>query len=135
MVDPQTMQGSIGRTPPGPVRNAPRRGPAPAGTPAHRPPFPTSVPLPMHFSRAFRHAGRSTAALLISALAAGASFAALAAAPTATGKPVALEGELDVLVEDYADGHSVTRHFLKTAHGRIELKLNRKAPNLQSGTR
>ena len=73
--------------------------------------------------------------MLISVLAAGTSFAAIAAAPVATGKPVALEGELDVLVQDYADGHSVTRHFLKTAHGRVELKLNRKAPNLHSGTR
>jgi hypothetical protein len=90
----------------------------------------------MHFSRAFRNAGRSTAALiLLAALSAGSMPAALAAAPATTGKPIALEGELDVLVEDYADGHSRTRHFLKTAHGRIELKLTRKAPNLQSGTR
>ena len=89
----------------------------------------------MHFQRTFRHARRSTAALLISVLAAGASFAAIAAAPVGTGKPVALEGELDVLVEDHADGHSVTHHFLKTARGRVELKLDRKAPNLQSGTR
>ena len=90
----------------------------------------------MHFPRAFRHAGRSTAALLLlSALTAGAAFGASAAAPTSTGKPVVLEGELDVLVEDYADGHSLTRHFLKTAQGRIELKLNRKASNLQSGMR
>ena len=122
-------------SPPGPVRNAPRRAPAPAGTPAQAP-FPDiGSPQPMHFQRTFRHARRSTAALLISVLAAGASFAAIAAAPVGTGKPVALEGELDVLVEDHADGHSVTHHFLKTTHGRVELKLNRKAPNLQSGTR
>ncbi len=90
----------------------------------------------MQFSRAFRHAGRSTAALLLlSALAGGASFAAVAAKPATVGKPIAVEGELDVLIQDYADGRSRTRHFLKTAHGRIELKLNRKAPNLQSGTR
>ena len=94
----------------------------------------------MHFPRAFRHAGRSiaarsTALVLVSALAAAAAFGASAAAPAGTGKPVVLDGELDVLVEDYADGHSVTRHFLKTAHGRIELRLNRKDSKLQSGMR
>ncbi|MCI4568558.1 NEW3 domain-containing protein [Lysobacter sp. CFH 32150] len=81
----------------------------------------------MHLSRAFRHAGRFTAnLLLLSGLMAGAAHAA---------KPVALEGELDVLVEDYADGHSVTRHFLKTEHGRVELKFSRKPTTLLSGTR
>lgn len=86
----------------------------------------------MHLPRAFRHAGRSTAALLfLSAL----TFGANSATPADTGKPVVLEGELDVLVEDYADGHTRTRLFLKTAHGRVELDLNRKAPALQSGTK
>ena len=89
----------------------------------------------MHLTRAFRHAGRSTAVLFLSALAAGASFGAMAAGPTKPGKPVVLEGELDVLVEDYADGRSRTRHFLETTNGRVELKLNRKQSNLGSGSR
>ena len=92
----------------------------------------------MHLSRAFRHAGSFTATLLLlSGILAGVPVgASLAAAPvTSTGKPVALEGELDVLVEDYADGRSVTRHFLKTTHGRVELKFGRKPTTLLSGTR
>lgn len=81
----------------------------------------------MHLSRAFRHAGRFTASLLLlSGLMAGAAHAA---------KPVALEGELDVSIEDYAGGRSVTRHFLKTEHGRVELKFSRKPILLASGTR
>lgn len=92
----------------------------------------------MHYllSRAFRHVGRSTAALLlVSGLVAGVPNGASAAAPAHAAKPVALEGELDVLVEDYADGHSVTRHFLKTDHGRVELRFSRKPTTLPSGTR
>ena len=46
-----------------------------------------------------------------------------------------LEGTLDVQIEDYADGHSRTRHFLRTTHGRVELKFNRKPTPLLSGTR
>lgn len=91
----------------------------------------------MHYlSRAFRHVGRSTATvLLVSGLVAGVPTAASAAAPAHAAKPIALEGELDVLVEDYADGHSVTRHYLKTVHGRVELKFSRKPTTLPSGTR
>ena len=91
----------------------------------------------MHYmSRAFRHVGRSTATLLlVSGLVAGVPTGASATAPAHAAKPVALEGELDVLVEDYADGHSVTRHFLKTDHGRVELKFSRKPTTLSSGTR
>ena len=90
----------------------------------------------MHLSRAFRHVGRPTAALLLlSGLVAGVPAVASAAAPAHAAKPVALEGELDVLVEDYADGHSITRHFLKTQHGRVELKFSRKPTMLPSGTR
>ncbi|HEY0662068.1 MAG TPA: NEW3 domain-containing protein [Lysobacter sp.] len=87
----------------------------------------------MHVSRAFRHAGRSIAALLLLSAVFGAPVGASPAATT--GKPVALEGELDVLVEDYADGHSRTRHYLKTSRGRVELKFSRKPTTLPSGTK
>lgn len=74
-------------------------------------------------------------ALLLSAGLAVAAASAFAAKPAVTGKPVVVEGELDVLVEDYADGHSRTRHFLKTEHGRVELKVRGKAHQLRSGSK
>ncbi|NUS60651.1 MAG: hypothetical protein HOQ01_06850 [Lysobacter sp.] len=55
--------------------------------------------------------------------------------PSIIGKPLTLEGRLEVLVEDYADGHSVERHFLETQDDRIELKFAGKPPHLSSGTR
>lgn len=59
-----------------------------------------------------------------------------APAPSAIGKPVVLEGKLDVLVEDYRDGHSRTRHFLETQQGRVELTFARKpTQSLSSGAR
>jgi hypothetical protein len=87
----------------------------------------------MHAYSAFRHAGRSIATLLLLSAVFGAPVSASPAATTA--KPVALEGELDVLVEDYADGHSRTRHYLKTSRGRVELKFSRKPTTLPSGTK
>lgn len=79
-------------------------------------------------------------ALFLSAGLAVAAASAFAAKPANTGKPAVarhavLEGELDVLVEDYADGRSRTRHFLKTAHGRVELKVRGKAHHLRSGSK
>ena len=57
-------------------------------------------------------------------------------APADTGKPIVLEGQLDVLVEDYRDGHSRTRHYLETQQGRVELTFARKpTQQLSSGTR
>jgi hypothetical protein len=91
----------------------------------------------MHCSRAFRFAGRSLAAtLLFSGLAFGShAFAAPKAAAATGGKAATLDGELDVMVEDYADGHSHTRHYLKTSHGRVELKFAHQPKGLRSGTR
>jgi len=86
----------------------------------------------MYIPRALGHVGRLFAALF---LVVGIAGTHAAAAPVSTAKPVALEGELDVLVEDYADGRSRTRHFLTTARGRIELKFSRKPTTLPSGTR
>jgi hypothetical protein len=71
--------------------------------------------------------------LLLACGLAGAQTATFA--PSLIGKSTTLEGELDVLVEDYADGHSVVRHYLQTTHERIELHFAGKAPNLRSGTR
>jgi hypothetical protein len=78
------------------------------------------------------HAIRALAAM---SFLAGLATAAHAAQPAFSGKPVALEGTLDVLVEDYADGHSRTRHFLQTGHGRVEVKFAARATQLPSGTR
>ena len=95
----------------------------------------------MPVSRVIDRLGRPAAtALLLSAGLAVAAASAFAAKPANTGKSAAvkhavLEGELDVLVEDYADGHSRTRHFLKTAHGRVELKVRGKANHLRSGSK
>jgi hypothetical protein len=91
----------------------------------------------MHFPRAFRLAGRTIAAtLLFSGLAFGShAVAAPSHATPAAGKSVALDGELDVMVEDYADGHSHTRHYLKTTRGRVELKFAHPPKGLRSGTR
>ena len=73
-------------------------------------------------------------ALLLAVGIAGASPAAFA--PADTGKPVVLEGQLDVRIEDYPDGHSRLRHFLKTSQGRVELTFAHKAmQHLSSGTR
>lgn len=72
-------------------------------------------------------------ALLLAAGAAGAQTKTFA--PSVIGKPVVLEGQLEVVFEDYADGHSTLRHFLKTPQERIELKFAGKPPQLQSGAR
>src|SRR5688500_19468013 len=90
----------------------------------------------MPVSRVIDRLGRPAAtALLLSAGLAVAAASAFAAKPANTGKPVVLEGELDVLVEDYADGRSRTRHFLKTSHGRVELKVRGNATHLRSGSK
>ncbi|HEU0306222.1 MAG TPA: NEW3 domain-containing protein [Lysobacter sp.] len=61
---------------------------------------------------------------------------ARAATPPATSAAAAqLEGELEVLVEDYSDGRSRTRHFLRAGQRRVELLFARKPASLLSGTR
>ncbi len=47
-------------------------------------------------------------------------------------KSVRATGQLETVIEDYRS-HSVTRHFLKTDKGRLELKLKGKELNLQTG--
>ena len=100
----------------------PRRGSGvePVGTMA--PLFHASVPPPMSL--------RSLAFIALSAspLLAGSALAARPAVATA------VEGTLDVLVEDHADGHSVTRHFLQTDRGRVEVKFQGRPTLLPSGT-
>lgn len=76
---------------------------------------------------------RRPAALLLLLLAPAVN--ALAAPAPTSGKPVALEGELETLVEDYADGRSRTLHFLHTNQGRYALRFSRKPVVLPSGTR
>lgn len=70
-------------------------------------------------SRAAR--ARITLILLLSLLAGGALAQPLAATQT-------VEGELEVLVEDHADGREVIRHFVRTAQGRTELRYARGKP-------
>ncbi|MFC5578013.1 Calx-beta domain-containing protein [Lysobacter niabensis] len=73
------------------------------------------------------------AALLLAAVTASAQPTSFA--PSVIGKPVVLEGQLEVLVEDYADGRTRLRHFLKTPQDRIPLEFAGKPPQLQNGTR
>lgn len=70
-------------------------------------------------------ARRLVISLLVSALPTGAALAA---------QPVAVEGTLQVLVEDHPQ-FARTRHFLTTDHGRLELLFKAKAPALKSGAR
>jgi len=98
--------------------------------------------MPMPFAR--RLAGRTFAALLVS----GGVVATVGAQPSVSsssagnpvrgyveGQSLTMDGELDTLIEDYADGRSRTRHFLKTSKGRVELKFDRNAPAVASGSR
>src|SRR5689334_2926345 len=84
-------------------------------------------------SSALLRAGRLvTAALLLVTGFAGAQIATRT--PSVIGSPIVREGRLDVLVEDYPDGHSRTRHFLKTPQGRVELTFTGAVPHLRSGS-
>ena len=67
---------------------------------------------------------RLTLSLMLLLVAGIASAQTATFAPSLIGKPVTLEGQIEVLVEDYADGRSTLRHFLKTPQDRIELKLS-----------
>lgn len=49
-------------------------------------------------------------------------------------REVELEGELEVLYEDYADGTARLRHFLKIFDGRIAMHFRAEPPGLLSGT-
>lgn len=87
----------------------------------------------MHFRMTALRAAHCPTLLLLLSLFLSVSSAQAEVKPTTAG--AVLEGELDVQIEDYADGHSRTRHFLRTAHGRVELKFNGKPTTLASGTR
>ncbi len=49
-------------------------------------------------------------------------------------QPVAVEGEIEVLYEDYADGHARLLHFLKVFDERFALHFRAAPPGLLSGT-
>lgn len=87
----------------------------------------------MTLTRVFHRATAALAALSTPLL----SIVLLQAAVPAhaAGKPVVLEGELEVRIEDYPDGSARTRHFLHTAQGRVELRSNRMPTTLPSGSR
>lgn len=83
----------------------------------------------MTMNRVFSRAAAVAAALSILLLLQAASPA------HAAGRPVVVEGDLEIRIEDYPDGRSHTRHFLKTAHGRHELRFSRAPTSLPSGSR
>ncbi|NUS59996.1 MAG: peptidase M11, partial [Lysobacter sp.] len=87
------------------------------------------------FSLALRRSLSCTVAALLLFAAGVASAQTPTFAPSLIGKPVTLEGRLEVLVEDYADGHAAVRHFLVTKNDRIPLQFAGRAPQLASGTR
>ena len=88
-----------------------------------------AIGIDMTLTRVFHRATAAFAALLP-------LFLLQAAIPVhATGKPVLLEGELEVRIEDYPVGRSRMQHFLHTAHGRHELRFSRKPTTLPSGSR
>lgn len=53
----------------------------------------------------------------------------------AQGQSVALEGRVQVLVEEHAGGRTVTRHFLQTGRGRVELRSSGRALDVDGGNR
>jgi M6 family metalloprotease-like protein len=63
------------------------------------------------------------------------ALAAIGVAHAAQPATVAVDGELEVRVEDYKDGHSRTRHFLKTPKGKFELRFDRRPTKLMSGAK
>lgn len=112
-----------------------RRGIHPIPVHAHPPAEPASlfaIGIPMTLTRVFHRATAALAALSTPLL----SIALLQAAVPAhaTGKPVVLEGQLEVRIEDYPDGTARTRHYLHTAQGRFELRSNRMPTTLPSGS-
>lgn len=71
----------------------------------------------------------------VSALAASLWLTTVPSAHAASPKgEVDLQGELEVLVEDYKD-HALARHYLKTPTGRVELKFKGPPTTLPGGTR
>ena len=92
-----------------------------------------AIGIAMTLTRVFHRATAAFAALSTPLL----SIVLLQAAVPAhaTGKPVVLEGQLEVRIEDYPDGHSRTRHFLHGPQGRHELRFSRNPTTLPSGSR
>ena len=76
--------------------------------------------------------------VVLAALLAFADRAAAQGPPAGSGRPVVLEGDLDVLYEDH-DAQSRLRYFLDTTpeHGRrrVPLRFNGNGPDLPSGSR
>lgn len=53
----------------------------------------------------------------------------------AQGKTVALDGRLQVLIEDHPGGRSLTRHYLQTARGRVELLTQGRQMKVEASSR
>ena len=96
----------------------------------------------MSTARISKRAGRVVApALLLTALFATSALAqprAREANPVrgmAQGKSVALDGRLQVLIEDHPGGRAQTRHYLQTARGRVELLTEGAPLKAEAGSR
>ena len=75
---------------------------------------------------------------LLSLAAIAATPAVVHAAPATTqaaAQTVTVEGELEVFVEDYRDGRTRTRHYIKTSQGRYALRFDKRPTDLPSGTK
>ena len=75
---------------------------------------------------------------LLSLAAIAAPAAALAAQPAkqaVASTTATVDGELEVRIEDYRDGRSRERHFVKTPKGRYELRFDKRPTDLPSGTK
>ena len=96
----------------------------------------------MSTARISKRAGRVVApALLLTALFATSALAqprAREANPVrgmAQGKSVALDGRLQVLIEDHPGGRAQTRHYLQTARGRVQLLTEGRQMKVEAGSR
>lgn len=82
-------------------------------------------------TRRFVRSSPCAAALALSLAAAGLGHSNPAVA--AAARAVTLSGTLEVMVEDSRD-HAITRHYLRTESGRVELKFKGPPPLLRGGT-
>ena len=95
----------------------------------------------MSVARALSRAGCLVAPALLFAALSGASVAQPGAKwpnplrGMAQGQSVALEGRVQVLVEEHPGGRTVTRHFLQTGRGRVELQSSDRQLDVDGGNR
>jgi len=84
-------------------------------------------------TRRFVRASTCAALLALAVPAAALPTTTLAATAAAAAQAVTRTGTLEVMVEDFQD-HAITRHYLRTESGRIELKFKSPPTSLRGGT-